>query len=146
MSIYITRNFKRIEFVCPCCNKDRPIDSRFIYLLQSLREKIKVPIYISRGGGLRCKKYNKRIGGYRNSPHLTGRAGDIHAKNINLIKLAKEAKDIGFTRIGIYPSNYFIHVDTYLPRPSESWIRDWEGNYIYFKTLEETIKFLKEVK
>ena len=145
MSIYITRNFKYSELSCPCCNKDRPIDSRFIYLLQNLREKIKVPIYVSRGGGLRCKKYNKRIG-YRNSPHLTGRAGDIHAKNMNLIKLAKEAKDIGFTRIGIYPSNYFIHVDTYLPRPSESWIRDWEGNYIYFKTLKEAIKYLKEVK
>lgn len=143
MSIYITKNFKYSELACPCCGKNKPIDPHFIYLLQNLREKINRAIYISNGGGLRCKKYNRKIGGYRNSPHLTGRAGDIHAKNMSLIELAKEAKDIGFTRIGLYPHNYFIHVDTYLPRPSESWVRSRTGKYVYFKELEEAIKFVK---
>ena len=143
MSIYVTKNFKRVEFVCPCCGKDRPIDPHLIYLLQGLREKINRPIYISRGGGIRCKKYNRKIGGYRYSPHLEGRAVDIHAKNMGLIELAKEAKNISFTRIGIYPSNYFIHVDILKPRPSESWVRSKTGKYIYFKELEEAIKFIK---
>lgn len=143
MSIYISKNFKFAEFKCPCCGKIKPIDSHFIYLLQSLREKIGKPIYISKGGGLRCKSYNKRIGGYRNSPHLKGVAGDIHAKNMSLIQLAKEAKDIGFTRIGIYIHSGFIHIDTYAPRPSASWVRDIQGRYIYFSTLEEAINSLK---
>lgn len=130
--------------MCSCgCGKIKPIDPRLSFLLQSLREKIKRPIYISKGGGIRCKKYNRKIGGYRNSPHLFGRACDIHAKNMDLIQLAKEAKDIGFTRIGIYKYNGFIHIDTYAPRPSASWIRSKTGKYVYFKELEEAIKFIK---
>lgn len=145
MSIFITKNFKRAEFACPCCGKDRPIDPRLSFLLQSLREKTNRPIYISRGGALRCKKYNRKIGGYRYSPHLEGRAVDIHAKNTDIISLAKQAKDVGFTRIGLYPSNYFIHVDTLKPRPSASWVRSKTGKYVYFKELEEAIKFISGV-
>lgn len=146
MSIFISRNFKFAEFACPDCGKNRPIDSHFIYLLQSLREKIGKPIYISKGGGLRCRKYNRKIGGYRSSAHLVGRAADIHAKNMSLIQLAKEAKDIGFSRIGIYIHSHFIHVDTYSPRPSASWCRNINGKYIYFKTLEEAIEFISKEK
>lgn len=143
MSIFIAKNFKRAEFRCPCgCDSDRPLDSKLIYLLQSLREKIARPIYITKGGGLRCKKYNNKIGGYRNSPHLKGMAADIHAKNMSLIQLAKEAKDIGFSRIGLYPHSHFIHIDTYSARPSASWVRDINGNYSYFSTLEEAIEFI----
>lgn len=145
MSIYVSTNFKRIEFACPCCGKDRPIDPHLSFLLQSLREKIKRPIYISKGGGIRCKNYNKRIGGYRYSPHLEGRAVDIHAKNMDIILLAKKAKDIGFTRIGIYPFSHFIHIDILKPIPSRSWVRDVSGIYHYFKNLEEAIEFAKEI-
>lgn len=144
MSIYVAKNFKRSEFACPDCGKDHPIDPHFIYLLQNLREKIGKAIYISRGGGLRCRKYNRKIGGYRNSAHLKGMAADIHAKNMGLIQLAKEAKDIGFNRIGIYIHSGFIHVDTYSARPSASWVRDINGNYIYFKTLKEAIEFVRK--
>ena len=139
----MSRNFKFAEIACPCCGKDRPLDPKLIYLLQSLRDKIGRPIYISKGGGIRCKKYNRKIGGYRYSPHLEGRAVDIHAKNMDIVSLAKQAKDIGFTRIGLYPSNYFIHVDVLAPRPSASWVRSKTGKYIYFKELEEAIKFIK---
>ena len=141
--IYFAKNFKYAEIACPCCGKTKPINPRLSFLLQSLREKINRPIYISQGGGIRCKKYNRKIGGYRYSPHLEGRAVDIHAKNMDIVSLAKQAKDIGFTRIGLYPSNYFIHVDILKPRPSESWVRSKTGKYIYFKKLEEAIKFIK---
>lgn len=142
MSIYFSKNFKYKEIECPCCGKTKPIDPRLNFLLQSLRERIKVPIYISKGGGLRCKKHNRKIGGYRYSPHLEGKAVDIHAKNMDIVSLAKQAKDIGFTRIGLYPSNHFVHVDTLKPRPSASWVRI-SGIYHYFKTLEEAIIFIK---
>lgn len=146
MSTYFAKNFRFSEIMCPCgCGKVRPIDPRLSFLIQSLREKIKQPIYISKGGGLRCKKYNRKIGGYRYSPHLEGSAVDIHAKNMDIVSLAKQAKDVGFTRIGLYPSNYFVHVDVLKPRPSASWVRSKTGKYVYFKELEEAIKFIKGV-
>ena len=146
MSIYFAKNFKFSEIMCPCgCEKIKPIDPRLSFLLQSLREKINRPIYISKGGGIRCKKYNRKIGGYKYSPHLEGKAVDIHAKNMDIISLAKHAKDIGFTRIGLYPFNHFIHVDTLMPRPSASWVRSRTGKYVYFKELEEAIKFIKGI-
>jgi len=144
MSIYFAKNFKYSEIMCPCgCGKGRPINPRLIYLLQRLRDLIDRPIYISGGGGIRCKKYNKQIKGYVDSPHLTGKAVDIHAKNMDIITLAKEARDIGFTRVGLYPHNHFIHIDILKPRPSASWIRDKNGIYYYFTKLEDAIGAIK---
>ena len=146
MSIFVTKNFKRAEFKCPCgCSKDRPLDSKLIYLLQSLREKIGKAIYISKGGGLRCKAYNKKIHGYIYSPHLEGKAVDISAKHMKIIDLAREAKEVGFSRIGLYPYNHFIHIDTVRPYRSASWVRDKNGNYHYFKTLEQAIFFAEAI-
>jgi len=130
MSIYITKNFRYYEFACPCCGKDRPIDPRFIYLLQNFRDKIDQPIYILKGGGIRCKKYNKQIRGYINSPHLEGKAADIYIKNMDIVSFAKQAKDIGFSRVGLYPFNYFIHVDIIRPYPNASWVRDDQKRYV----------------
>ncbi len=143
MSIFFAKNFKYSEIMCPCgCKKIKPIDPHLSFLLQSLREKIKLPIYIS--SGLRCKKYNRKIGGYKYSPHIDGRAVDIHVKNMDITVLAMLSKDIGFTRIGLYPSNHFVHVDVLKPRPSASWVRDKNRNYHYFKTLEDAIVFTQD--
>jgi len=144
LNIYISRHFRFSEFACPCCGKDRPIDPKLIYLLQSLREKIDRPIYISKGGGIRCKKYNKQIGGYVDSPHLYGKAADCKAKNISLIDFAREARGIGFPRVGLYKT--FLHLDIIKPYPSASWCRDKEGKYHYFKTLEDSISFAKTIQ
>ncbi len=141
MSKYFAKNFLYSEIACPDCGKSKPIDPKLAFLLQSLREKIDRPIYISKGGGLRCKKYNRKIGGYIYSPHLLGKAIDIHVRGMNIIDLALEADNIGFTRIGLYPYNHFIHVDTVRPYRSSAWVRT--KGYKYFKTLEEAIKFIK---
>jgi len=139
MSIYTSKDFKFIEFRCPCgCGIDRPIDSHFIYLLQNLRDKLNTPIYIN--SGLRCLSYNKKIGGYYNSAHLFGKGADIRVVGIGNISLAKQAKEIGFTRIGIYPYSNFIHVDVMRPVPSEAWARGKGGRYYYYKKLEEAIE------
>ena len=145
MSIFVTKSFAYKEFRCPCgCGKDRPLDPKLIYLLQSLRNKIDRPIYISVGGGIRCKLYNRKIGGYSTSAHIFGKAVDIHAKNMGIIDLAVAAKEIGFSRIGLYPYNYFIHIDTVNPyRGSASWVRDVAGIYHYFKTLEQAGNFME---
>jgi len=143
MSIFVTKNFKRTEFQCPDCGKNKPLDPKLIYLLQSLREKIGKPIYIT--SGLRCRKYNRKIGGYRYSPHLLGKAVDIHAKNMGIIDLAIEAKKIGFSRIGLYPFNHFIHIDVVRPYRSASWVRDKNGVYHYFKTLEQAGNYMESI-
>lgn len=133
--------------MCPCgCKKDRPIDPKLIYLLQALRDKLGEPVYISKGGGLRCKKYNRCIGGYKYSPHIDGKAVDIHIKGYDIIGLAAIAKSVGFTRIGLYPYNRFIHVDTVRPYRSASWVRDINGNYHYWKDLEQAIWFMETIK
>lgn len=145
MSIFVSKNFRYSEFACPCCGKDRPLDPKLIYLLQSLRDKINKPIYISTGGGIRCKAYNRKIKGYVDSPHLYGKAVDIYVKDMGIIILAKEAEEIKFSRVGLYPYNHFIHVDMIKPYPSASWCRDKEGKYHYFKTLEKAIKFMEKL-
>ena len=143
MSIYASKSFRFSELACPCCGKIRPIEPHFIFLLQSLRDKLNQLIYITKGGGLRCSNYNKAIGGYFNSAHLFGRGADIRVAGMDIVTLAIEARDIGFTRVGLYPFNFFIHIDTFKAQPSASWIREKTG-YRYFKNLEESIKYYKE--
>jgi len=147
VSIFVTKNFLRTEFQCPCgCGKVTPLDPKLIYLLQSLRDKIGKPIYISKGGGLRCKAYNRRIKGYKYSPHIKGKAVDISVRGMYIIDLAIIAKSIGFSRIGLYPFNHFIHIDTVNPyRGSASWVRDKESNYHYFKTLEQAGNYMESI-
>jgi uncharacterized protein YcbK (DUF882 family) len=132
--------------MCPCgCKKVKPIDAKLTFLLQSLREKINKAIYISKGGGLRCKAFNKKIHGYTYSPHLAGKAVDISAKHMKIIDLALEAESVGFSRIGLYPYNHFIHLDTVRPYRSASWVRDKKFKYTYFKTLEQAICFVESI-
>jgi len=156
MSIYFSKNFKYGEIMCPCgCKTNRTIDPELIYLSQALRDKINEPIFIPVGGGIRCIKYNNRISGYIDSPHIPYfinikgkkefrgcKAFDMFTENMDMILLAREAKEVGFKRIGLYPFtfNRAIHADIIEPYPNESWVRDKSGKYKYFKTLEEAIK------
>jgi hypothetical protein len=142
MSIYVSKNFKYVEIRCPCCGKDRPVDGHSIYLLQNLRDYINQPIYIPKGGGVRCPAYNKSINGYWNSAHLFAKAWDIFSYGISLIQLAKFAKEVGFNRIGIYPDDGHIHTDTFRPTPSEAWVKFKGKDYIYFKKFEEAMQYV----
>lgn len=142
MSIYFAKNFKYSEIMCPCgCGKIRPINPKLSFLLQSLRNKIDKPIYIK--SGLRCKIYNRKIKGYIYSPHIVGKAVDCRAKSMDLITFAREAKNIGFSRIGLYKN--FLHLDVVRPYKNSSWVRDKKEEYHYFKTLEDSIDFAKSV-
>jgi len=141
----LSKNFEDKEFFCPCknCKKDKLPDPRLLILLQELRDLIEKPIIIT--SGIRCVSYNKKIGGYKKSPHLEGKAVDIFSKDFDYIKLARISRWIGFSRIGLYPfsNSKFIHVDIIEPYPNESWIKNWDGDYIYYKSLEEALKIAK---
>ena len=144
MSLYFAKNFTYIEIACPHCGKDRPIDPKLICLLQALRDLIGKPIHITKGGGIRCPVYNKQVYGFADSPHLYGKAVDIYVKGMDIITLARKAKEIGFSRVGLYPNNHFIHVDIIEPYPNASWVRDKKGFYHYFLALEKAILWLQK--
>ena len=141
----LSKDFTSSEFSCPCCKKNS-VSLVLVNLLQKLRDWTGEAIYISKGGGVRCKKYNDKIGGYSLSPHLDGNAADIDCKDTDIYKLALIANLLKFPRIGIAPFNHYIHVDVVKPHPSKYWVYDKTGFIKYFKppkTIDNAIDFCK---
>lgn len=106
----ITENFNLQEFECTHPeHRHVQVDTRLVNLLQKLRTKLGLPIWIQ--SGYRCPERNKEVGGADNSQHLFGRAADISLTNMSKSsgEVANIAKGIGFTGIGLY--NLFLHLD-----------------------------------
>lgn len=113
----LTKNFTLSEFNC---RDGRIIPEHFMNNvrelaenLQVLRDEIGEPIHIN--SCYRPPDYNKKVGGAKNSQHLTASAADITCKSKTPKQLAaiverliKEGK-IWFGGLGVYPG--FIHVD-----------------------------------
>jgi len=143
MSRQLSKDFTSNEFACPCCKK-RSVSPALIILLQKLRDWVGEPIHISKGGGVRCEKYNKKIGGYDKSAHINGEAVDIHCYETDIYKLALMSNLLKFPRIGIAPFSHYIHVDVVKPHPSKYWVYDKTGFIKYFKspkTIDDVIYF-----
>lgn len=113
----LTKNFSLSEFNC---RDGRVIPDEYMdnvkelaTNLQVLRDYIEEPIHIN--SCYRPPDYNVKIGGAKNSQHLTASAADITCKSKSpkqlatiVEKLIKEKK-LKFGGLGIYPG--FIHVD-----------------------------------
>ena len=84
---------------------------------------INKPIYIN--SGFRCEKKNENVGGVQGSYHLQGMAVDIHVKDYLLYDLLMYAQEIGFTGIGFYEKENFLHLDV---RSGER--RIWKGRQL----------------
>ena len=91
--------------------------------LNHLRMVINKPIYIN--SGFRCKKENERVGGVQGSYHLQGMAVDIYVKDFLLYDLLMYAQEIGFSGIGFYEKENFLHLDV---RSGEK--RIWKGRQL----------------
>lgn len=78
--------------------------------LQDLRTALGRPLIVT--SAYRSPAYNAKVGGAKNSMHLQGRAFDISLQNHDPVELETAAKDHGFTGIGRYPKQRFIHIDT----------------------------------
>jgi len=117
--IELTEYFSLYEFECPCCKRVM-LSPDLLARLNHLRMVINRPIYIN--SGYRCKKENYRVGGAPGSYHLLGMAADIHAGDFLLFDLLLFAQEIGFTGIGVYEKENFLHLDV---RPGEK--RVWKG-------------------
>jgi uncharacterized protein YcbK (DUF882 family) len=142
----ITKNFSKSEIACPCCG-NTDIDPAIVEIAQMIRDELGVPLYVPEGGGKRCDRYHNAIGKYY-SAHQTGQAIDLYMKPFklsNMLKIAHLGKELGATRIGLYPDYTVksVHLDLWKPSPSESWVRVGRG-YIYFKHFKSAVKFVKE--
>lgn len=104
-----TKNFTIYEFRSPD-NLSLPgngMAADLLLKLELLRWKLGgKPVHIN--SGFRTKDFNKRIGGYLYSNHLTGQAADIRVVGVEPDRVYKVALDI-FEGVGKYKN--FTHVD-----------------------------------
>ena len=109
-NIQISENFTLSEFQCRHC-KQVKLDPRLVYLLQVLRTEIGKPIHIT--SGFRCDTHNRNVGGALDSYHVKGMAADVAIAPTGLTasKLLEACNKVGFTGIGVYSDQGFIHVD-----------------------------------
>lgn len=107
------RYFTREEFGCKCggsCGRF-PVepDWELVKLLESLRETLGKPIFIS--SGIRCEKHNRDVGGVEKSQHLLGTAADIVVPGVAPAVVADFAERYMKGRGGIGVYDTFIHID-----------------------------------
>jgi len=134
-------HFDKKEFQCPCCGKVI-IKQKLIDKLEAIRNNINIPVIIT--SGYRCPKYNALIGGYRNSPHLTGDGADCKS-SLSPIDFALKAEMFKEIRIGIYPKH--THIDIRPARPSRFWyVAKYGSQAIYSREEKDLNKFIEKVR
>lgn len=102
-------NFTRHEFRCKCgeCGLDT-VDYELMELLEDIRLFFNAPVHVT--SGVRCPKYNEKVGGSSLSQHMYGRAADIVVDGVEPEKVADLAVRLGAGGVGRY--SHFTHVDT----------------------------------
>jgi len=99
-------------------NGDLKLNQELITRLEKLRKKLGSPIRIM--SGYRDPRYNRAVGGVKNSQHLLGRAADIVVKDQRIEIIARKAESVGFKGVGAYYKQGFVHVDVRLG-PTARW-------------------------
>ena len=100
------RNFVVGEFQCKCCG-DLPENARSneVALVDNLLDQVRDVFghEIKVNSGYRCPRHNAKVGGVKNSQHLTGEAADICAlvtdgEDLGLenLELARAVMEVGF--------------------------------------------------
>lgn len=108
-NIHLTEHFNLREFSCEHCGQVK-ISSKLITMLEALRQKLGVPLIIN--SGYRCPTHNANVGGAKNSYHVQGLACDIACpKGFTVEEFTQICLDHGFTGVGAYPNQNFVHVD-----------------------------------
>ena len=106
----VSKYFDYDEVACRCCGNvpDNGISPRLLELLDSIREALGKPMYIS--CAYRCPAHNAEVGGVSNSQHVLGTAADIQMpEGYNAVTLGALATKCGAEGIGLYP--WGVHVD-----------------------------------
>lgn len=100
----LRKNFSKSEFTCGDCGHYEPIADRLLDVLQRARDAKRKPLTIV--SGFRCCAQNARVGGYRYSQHLYGRAADVPGGYASIA----EWQRYGAVGIGVRGGRV-IHVD-----------------------------------
>jgi uncharacterized protein YcbK (DUF882 family) len=112
---HYSEHFTRRELDCHCgCDAPPAVEANLAKLalsLESLRTRLGgVPLHIN--SGYRCPSYNARIGGAKQSQHMSGKAADLSGRSVSPAKIAQHAEMIpGFKHGGIGRYKHFTHVD-----------------------------------
>lgn len=114
----LTKNFSLSEFDC---NDGTKVPEKYIKNaqevannLQALRDYLNVPVSIT-GSGYRTPEWNKKVGGAKNSQHLTCSGADINAKGLTPKQLYDTIEKLISLKImkqgglGLYKG--FVHYD-----------------------------------
>lgn len=115
----LTQNFKLSEFRCKCGCGAVSVSPKFAELvarLQMLRATVGKPVNIT--SGYRCAKHDANVGTSASpgrGPHTTGTAADLWWDGASVDRMAETAKNVGFTGVGRYYKQGFIHVDLRQP-------------------------------
>lgn len=104
----ITPNFKIKEFRCKDGNDKIFIDYTLACLLQLIRYELNVPLLIN--SAYRTRSYNEKVGGAKNSYHISGKAFDVSMANTNVEILTSYAYSLNIN--GIITYNTWVHIDT----------------------------------
>lgn len=98
------------------------LDTKLVEMLDKAREIAGVPFKIN--SGYRTPKQNKKVGGVKNSSHLTSLAVDIACTTDSARhKIFNALQKVGFNRIGI--AKTFIHCDIDKSKsPNVIWLYD----------------------
>lgn len=114
----LTENFRLSEFACRHCGavSISPGFAELVARLQMLRTKVGKPVNVT--SGYRCATHDYSVGTSSvkgRGPHTTGTAADIWWDGSSVDEMARIAKECGFTGVGRYYSQGFIHVDLRQP-------------------------------
>ena len=113
----LTKNFSLSEFQSKC-GREMPDDvkqniQKLANSLQVLRDKLGKSITIN--SGYRSPKHNAKIGGAKNSQHLTGKAADIAVQGFTPKQVAETIENLisqgKMTQGGLGVYSTWIHYD-----------------------------------
>lgn len=99
------------------------VNSDAITKLQNLRNYLGIPLLIT--SAYRDPVHNKKVGGAKSSYHMKGMAFDVRMDNQDPTAFVKAAKAMGFTGIGYYERQGFIHIDI---GPARTWGTPFKGS------------------
>lgn len=109
----LSEHFNSSEFECKHCGRlpSKGVSRDFIVALEALREELgHRPVVVT--SGYRCDEHNRAVGGAPHSYHTYSdplMCADIKVPGRSVDEVARAARKVGFTGIGIYRRH--VHVD-----------------------------------
>lgn len=116
---YFTPDELRCKCGRPRCDALTTVTPDLLSRLNLLRHRVGRPLIVT--SGLRCRFWNEKSGGEKDSEHLTGEAADLACgsgrERFQLLSAIFESKTPLFTRFGVGAS--FLHVGVSTTHPRE---------------------------